>query len=265
MHMHTNTSWQDLLTQPEAGNHIVQLCQDETFLVDAVTHFIRAGLQNDDASIVIATRAHRLAFMASLERQGYPLRRARSEGKIKFFDAESLLSSFMRNGMPVWEAFEKHIGSLMRGVQLKHANVRAYGEMVDLLWQKNKRDAAVRLEEFWNELSKQLNFSLLCTYTMDSLDPDTYDGSLERICKCHTHLIPAKDYDLLEAAVTEATHGLLGEALTDAIGKLAASRSLTTQMPPAQATLLLLSEKMPLSTRKILSRIQTQYALAAAG
>ena len=70
--MHTNTSWQDVLAQPEAGNHIVQVCQNEAFLVDAVTHFIGAGLQNDDASIVvIATPVHRLAFIASLERQGY--------------------------------------------------------------------------------------------------------------------------------------------------------------------------------------------------
>jgi len=262
--MHTNTSWQDVLAQPEAGNHIVQVCQNEAFLVDAVTHFIGAGLQNDDASIVvIATPVHRLAFIASLERQGYSVQSAKGEGKIKFFDAESLLSSFMRNDMPEWEAFEKHVGSLMREVQLKYTDVRAYGEMVDLLWQKNKRDAAIQLEEFWNELSKQLKFSLLCTYTMNSLDPEAYDGSLDRICKCHTHLIPTNNYALLEAAVQEATHDVLGPTLTHTVSELAASWQTTIQMPPAQATLLFLSEKMPLATQKILSRIQDHCAVAA--
>ncbi|GBL45556.1 hypothetical protein SFMTTN_1366 [Sulfuriferula multivorans] len=153
----------------------------------------------------------------------------------------------------------------MRETQSQHKNVRVYGEKVNLLWQKNKLDAAIRLEEFWNELSQQLNFSRLCTYTMDNLDPGVYEGSLERICKCHSHLIPTENYALLENVVQKATNDLLGRDLTDAIGKLALSRPSTTQMPPAQATLLFLSEKLPLSARKILSRVQREYALAAAG
>lgn len=250
--------WRNLLTQPEAGNHIVQVCRDEAFLVNAVTKFVGAGLQGGDASIVIATPAHRLAFVASLEQQGLAVQNAKAEGKIKFFDAESLLSGLMVNDMPEWKAFEKHVGSLMREMKSKHKNVRAYGEMVNLLWQKNKLDAAVRLEEFWNELSRQLDFSLLCTYSMDGLDPEVYEGSLERICKCHTHLIPTENYDLLEIVVKKATRDLLGPKLTDAIGRLAESRHSNTQMPSAQATLLFLSEKLPLSARKILSRIQME-------
>ena len=255
--------WRNLLTQPEAGNHIAQVCRDEEFLVNAVTRFVGAGLQGGAASLVFATPAHRQAFVARLEHQGFSVQNAKGEGKIKFFDAESMLSGLMVNDMPERKAFEKHIGSLMREMQSKHKNVRAYGEMVNLLWQKNKLDAAVRLEEFWNELSRQLDFSLLCTYSMDSLDPEVYEGSLERICKCHTHLIPTENYDLLEIVVKKATQDLLGPDLTDAIGKLAESRHSSTQMPSAQATLLFLSEKLPLSARKILSRIQTEHALAA--
>ncbi|WP_124704374.1 MEDS domain-containing protein [Sulfuriferula multivorans] len=257
--------WRNLLTHPEAGNHIAQICRDEAFLVNAVTQFVGAGINDGAASIVIATPAHRRAFIASLEHQGHSVQNAKGEGKIKFFDAESLLSSLMSDGMPVWKAFEKHIGSLMRETQSQHKNVRVYGEKVNLLWQKNKLDAAIRLEEFWNELSQQLNFSRLCTYTMDNLDPGVYEGSLERICKCHSHLIPTENYALLENVVQKATNDLLGRDLTDAIGKLALSRPSTTQMPPAQATLLFLSEKLPLSARKILSRVQREYALAAAG
>lgn len=260
--MHTNPSWRNLLTQPEAGNHIVQVCRDEAFLVNAVTHFVSAGLKVDDASIVIATPAHRLAFIASLKRLGHSVQNAKGEGKLRFFDAELLLSSLLADGMPEWKAFEKYMGSILRVAQSKHKNVRVYDEMVNLLWQKNKLDAAVRLEEFWNEMSIQLNFSLLCTYTMDSLNPDAYAGSLERICKCHTHLIPTEDYDLLETVVQKATRDLLGPALTTAVGKLAASQPITTQMPPAQATLLFLNKKLPLTARKILSRIQSEYALS---
>ncbi len=78
--------------------------------------------------------------------------------------------------------------------------MRAYGEMVDVLWQRGERDAAIRLEEFWNDLAKLQTFSLLCAYEMDPLDPAAYHP-LECVCKVHTHLIPAADYRRFNQAV----------------------------------------------------------------
>src|ERR1043166_5358939 len=40
----------------------------------------------------------------------------------------------------------------------------AFGEMVALLWAEGKRDATIRLEEFWNELAEKYTFDLLCGY-----------------------------------------------------------------------------------------------------
>ena len=180
--MHTNTSWQDSLTHPDAGNHIVQVYQDETFLVATVTHFIMAGLRNGEAIIVIATRSHREAVISALEAQGIYTTSAKNQGQIRFFDAELVLSTFMVGNMPEWEAFEKFLGSIIQDANLKYNAVRAYGEMVNVLWEKDRLDAAVRLEEFWNRLTEIKDFSLLCTYFLDPLSPDAYDGSLERIC-----------------------------------------------------------------------------------
>jgi len=258
--MRTKTSWQDSLTHPDAGNHIVQVYQDETFLVATVTHFIMAGLQNGEAIIVVATRSHREAFISALEAQGTYTTSAKNQGQIRFFDAESVLSTFMVGATPEWEVFEKFIGSIIQDAHLKYKAVRAYGEMVNVLWQKGRLDAAIRVEEYWNRLAELEDFSLLCTYFLDPLSPDAYDGSLERICACHTHLIPADNYGLLETKVVAAMQNILGPSLTDMVGELAASRHKGTEMPAAQATLLFLGQKMPLSTRKILSHIQTSSA-----
>jgi hypothetical protein len=35
----------------------------------------------------------------------------------------------------------------------ENATVRAYGEMVDLLWKDGLEEAAIRLETLWNELA----------------------------------------------------------------------------------------------------------------
>lgn len=261
--MQTNNSWQALLAQPEMGNHIVQICQNEIFLVETVTHYIRTGLNNNEAVIVITTPARRKAMIASMGPDGDRILDQKNQGQLRFFDAEILLSSFMIDGMPEWEPFFKHMGQIIQVMQLNHKKIRAYGDMVNILWQNKQHDAAILLEKFWNDLSELEDFSLLCTYSMDNLNPNAYDGSLARICQCHSHLIPTENYDLLEAAVQEATHAVLGPTLTQAVVKIAASQQTTTQMPSAQATLLFLSEKMPLMAKKILAHTQTYYAANA--
>ena len=47
--------------------------------------------------------------------------------------------------------------------------VRAFGEMVALLWSEGNQAAAIRLEELWNELALSQTFCLFCAYSMDSL------------------------------------------------------------------------------------------------
>lgn len=260
--MQTNKSWRTLLAQPEAGNHIVQICQNDIFLVEAVTHYVCTGLRNNEIAIVITTPARRKAMIASLELSGDDILEHKNQGRIRFFDAEILLSTFMIDGMPEWTLFEEHLGQIIEAMQLNHKKIRAYGDMVNILWQDKQYEAAIQLEEFWNDLSRQQNFSLLCTYLLDHLSPDAYDGSLAKICKCHSHVIPTENYDLLEAAVQQATHDVLGKTLSQAVVKLAASRLPNTQMPSAQATLLFLSEKMPLTTQKILAQTKNYYAVA---
>ncbi|HUE89320.1 MAG TPA: hypothetical protein VMO26_24845 [Vicinamibacterales bacterium] len=48
----------------------------------------------------------------------------------------------------------------------KDCVVRAYGEMVDVLWQAGHTVAATKLEMLWNELAGTHDFSLLCGYAM---------------------------------------------------------------------------------------------------
>lgn len=250
-------SWQQLLSTPEAGKHIVQVYQDDAFLVKAVSHFIAQGLQGEETIIIFASRGHREAFISELNQQGYLIQSAKNQGYIKFFDAELMLATFMENDVLKWERFLYSIGRIIADAHSKSNKIRAYGEMVDILWRQGKRDAAIELEEFWNRLAKIHNFSLFCAYFMDNLHPENYDGSLARICKCHTHLIAIENQDEFEEAVPRATKDLLGDQLTNKICEMAQSEYFSTQMAKSQATLLFLGKRMPRSTRKILSKIQS--------
>ena len=257
--MQTNASWKKVLTQPKAGHHMVQMYQDEKYLSEAVSYFVAEGLQRGEAVIIIATPAHQEAFTATLIGLGCDVQTAVQHHQLYFIDAQAKLGTFMQDGMPQWGPFMESVGSLIREAQLSYPRVRAYGEMVNLLWQKGAREAANSLEAFWNKLAERQSFSLLCAYFLDPLHPDAYDGSLQCICNTHSHLIPSENDELLETAVSEAGHEILGESLTDMLKLLSASHQRKTEMPSAQATLLYLSNNMPLTTEKVLSRARLRY------
>ena len=65
--------------------------------------------------------------------------------------------------------------------------VRAFGEMVDLLWKDGNADAAIRLEELWNELATKYQYSLLCGYSVDNFLHDAGAAAFRRVCDYHTN------------------------------------------------------------------------------
>jgi hypothetical protein len=64
--------------------------------------------------------------------------------------------------------------------------VRAFGEMVSLLWDGNQVSAAIELEAMWNELGSQYPFSLYCGYPTRSVSGPTHRDALAQVCHLHT-------------------------------------------------------------------------------
>lgn len=256
--VYTETTWREILKTPSLGDHVVQIYQDEEFLADAVGEYVGVGLRQGEGAVIIATPEHRRAFERQLGGNGVDTERAIAQGQLKFFDAGEVLAKLMRDGMPDWNAFSTVVGGVIAELRLQYPTVRAYGEMVDVLWQNGERDAAIRLEECWNELGKLQTFSLFCAYFMDNLDAGAYGGPLECVCKVHTHLIPARDYARFDDAVTEASRKVLEEPLSRMMISLAAARRPATEMPLGQAVLLWLQKNMPRSAERILSEVRAR-------
>ena len=252
--MDTTLNWPELLRHPGARDHMVQVYNDPDFLVDAVAQYVGAGLRAGEAAIVIARPQHRERFLRALKSDGaYPA------SALKLLDAEATLAQFMVDGMPEWTAFHKLIGGTIAELRLQYPAVRAYGEMVDILWQRGDKPAALRLEQFWNETGRLQTFSLLCAYAIDPLRGDTYAG-LESICRCHTHLIPARDYGELNEAVYQASLKVLDLPLAQMLLTLAANNRSQTEMPLGQAALLWLRQNMPRTADRILDEVRADLS-----
>ena len=226
-------------------DHFVQLYQDSDALADAVAPFMAEGLARGEAVVVIAREAHRLAFSDRL----------RTAAKhVVMLDAERTLERLMVDGMPSWHAFREVIGGLIADLRLRHPTVRAYGEMVDVLWQRGEREAAIRLEEYWNELGQLQTFSLFCAYRLDPLDGALYGGPLESVCRVHSHLMPARDQQRIDQAVQEASRKVLDQPLAGILLSLAASHR--GDLPAGQAALFWLKQNMPRSAEKVFQELR---------
>jgi PAS domain S-box-containing protein len=177
--------------------HSVQFYEKEDFLLDEVSGFIGAGLQAGQVGLVIATRPH-LEGLEQRLKAGHASSGWDSSwdpDQYVALDAAEMLSKFMVDGWPDERLFAAVLGSAIRRVaQDGSRHVRAFGEMVALLWAEGKHEAAIRLEELWNDLAQTQSFSLLCAYPMQGFDDAGHDSPFSQICNAHSHVRPAESF-----------------------------------------------------------------------
>lgn len=170
-------------------HHAVQFYGTESSLFDTVATFLAEGLVARNPAIVIATPAHRTGILDALSARLIDCQKALREGDLILLDAEETLDLFMVHEMPDADLFEANMGRLidqsLNG--RKRVALRAYGEMVDVLWKQGRTDAAIQLEMFWNRIAGMYNFALLCGYAMGSFYKQTQQ--VEQIYELHSHVV----------------------------------------------------------------------------
>lgn len=172
-----------------AHHHAVQFYGSEQSLFTTVGGFIAEGLIAGQPAIVIATPSHTAAILQELSRRLIDVQQAKRIGDLVCLDAEETLATFMAGAMPDRGAFRKNVGDLIEQSLAGRVRtpVRAYGEMVDVLWKRGCAEAAVKLEIFWNDLASTHSFQLLCGYSMGNFFKQA--EHFEQVCQQHTHVV----------------------------------------------------------------------------
>src|SRR3954468_3061535 len=131
------------------AGHDVQFYSTDAFLVDIVSKFLADGARAGQPFILIATPAHRSAIAARLPALGVDLDQLLRTRDAVLLDAQETLMSFMEGGRPSAALFDATVGRIFANVVdgRQYVIVRAYGEMVDLLWREGKASAALELED----------------------------------------------------------------------------------------------------------------------
>ncbi|HVW20784.1 MAG TPA: MEDS domain-containing protein [Opitutaceae bacterium] len=171
-------------------DHVLQLYADDAALLDTLEGFVSAGLSAGEAVIVVATEAHRAGLAARLGAKGIDVEGAIAAKRYFPRDAEETLDLFMRNGWPEDALFASAVYPLLQEVRSQGCKVRAFGEMVALLWSRGLAGATLRLEQLWDEVIQQERIPVLCAYPRAGFHHDAID-SFRRICAAHSRRVPA--------------------------------------------------------------------------
>lgn len=166
-------------------DHAVAFYDHDADLVACLADFVGEGLRLDDGVLVIATPAHRHALAEVLAQRGVQVDALQAAGRYLALDAAETLQSFLVGGSPAAVPFAAGVGGLLDRVGTGGRPVRAFGEMVALLWGQDDVVGALELEVLWNDLARVRRFLLLCAYPAAVLTQD--DGLAPLAVACHEH------------------------------------------------------------------------------
>lgn len=168
--------------------HAVRFYDSPASLCRIVAGFLAEGFRANQPALAITTPEHRAGIAEALLAQGLDVAALQTSGDLLLLDAEETLATFMVDGMPDAKRFQAAGTDVIQRAcgGRKECTIRAYGEMVDVLWKNGQSVAAVRLEMLWNTLAASQDFSLLCGYAMGNF----YKGTQQQeICSHHTHVV----------------------------------------------------------------------------
>ena len=193
MYISNRSDWKEVQADNFWGEiapceHVVQIYEKDDIFVDTLAGFVSSGIKAGDCVIVIATNTHLAALSDRLSRIGIDLDAVIAGDRFVPLDAETVLSTFVVNGWPNEALFMKTVSRLTERATKRNRRLRAFGEMVAVLWAQGRYGATVNLEHLWNKFCNTQVLSLFCAYPRSGFTNDI-NQSITGICKCHSKVI----------------------------------------------------------------------------
>ncbi|HET9744868.1 MAG TPA: MEDS domain-containing protein [Chitinophagaceae bacterium] len=168
--------------------HLVQIYENEKIFLDTLEGFTGSGFLADETVVVIATSAHLEALNERLYSQGFDLNKLISTSQYIPIDAHNLISTLLIGDRIDEKIFNTFVSGLIDHAGQRNGKIRAFGEMVAILWERGLYAATVQLETLWNHLHSTSEFILFCAYPKSGFGKSD-DESIDTICKHHTKVI----------------------------------------------------------------------------
>jgi len=234
--------------------HCLTLARDEEFLTDTVAAFVHEGLIQEGPVLLITTPRRWRAIRSQLEARGDEVAAAMDNGRLAVLEAGSALNRLYAGGQLDEARLATEIVPVLE--RLRHAtntpHVRAYGDIVDHLWQRRETAAALRLENAWHELLKLEDVTLLCACNADPLDETQDAAGLMSLCRSHGRIHAMEGSARRREAIRRAMDEVLGIREVGRLEIVIAAAGLPSGDGAAELTLLWLRTQVPHLAHRVL-------------
>ena len=178
-------------TALRARRHVVQFYDRDEELAASAGDFLAHAIAGGGAAVIVATPARCAAFEAHLAEGGVDVAAARRGGTLVCLDARRLARLLTQAGRIDRAGFDAQVRPAILAAGEAAGPVRVYGEVVALLWAAGHVNAALELEDFWNELGREIPFSLYCGYPRELVDSSQHHGAAGEVCRLHSEVVGA--------------------------------------------------------------------------
>lgn len=175
--------------QLKAGDHFVHIYEKIDTLIESVCEYMVPAFVQSEGVILVASATNKKAILTALERRSIDVTKAIVMGQLIVIDAHEMISQFMLNGTIDKLKFQTIAGNIISDLKIKFPIVRAYGEMVNILWHNGNIEATIELEKCWNELATTTDFSLFCGYEINEREKRLKMHNISDVCCHHTHIV----------------------------------------------------------------------------
>jgi len=176
--------------QGHRATHEVHFYSNETVFLDSLTNFITPILTSGNVVLVIATEPHRNGLNARCRVRGLDLNAALSKGQYVPIDVAEALSSFMVDDLPDRGRFLEVVGELVsrttNSAKKQGSRISACGEIAPTLLGLGNAEAAVQVEQLWDEIVRGYELNTLCVYPQEAFEGNEGGNLLKKISAEHT-------------------------------------------------------------------------------
>jgi DNA-binding NarL/FixJ family response regulator len=175
-----------------AHRHDVGFYPNESSLLSAWTEAARTALAAGHTVILLAEDSRREAVREILHSSGVDIDRAIAQKRYMALDISDMLSQFMVDNWPDEALFQNAVSQVvveaLSASTAREPRVMVCGECAPTLWREGKGDAALRVEQLWDKITRAHGVDTLCAYLLDSAPCSERDKMVRRISAVHTEV-----------------------------------------------------------------------------
>jgi DNA-binding NarL/FixJ family response regulator len=176
---------------PVAGSrHTVQFHADDSHYLDEVSRMVGATLRSGEPVVIVTSEATRNGVAERLEARQMNLAMLAERGQYIAQDSGRALSQVMNGRRPDRERIAEMIHGLDRlrlyGLHGPRARLTLFGDMTVALCRKGDFEAALALEQVWDELTRTVPFFTVCSYPIDCFEHADARHQLSNVCAHHS-------------------------------------------------------------------------------